>query len=250
MNRREFLSVAASAAVGLTGCASSNEASPLRAAAAADLDPALREIVAQFERERGIAARVTFGSTGAIARQIEHGAPIDLFLAADAPFIAQLVEKKLADAASVAEYGRGKIVIWQREDAPVVIREATDLASAAVRRIAIANPEHAPYGRAAKEFLVNAGVWAAVEKKLAFGENVGEALQFARTGDADAAIVARAQVFGADGRQCAVAETLYAPLRQTLAVVSATKRPEDARALAQYVVGESGRAVLRRFGFE
>lgn len=231
-------------------CGKRPPVSPLRVAAASDLDPALREIATKFEKERGVAVTINFGSTGNLAKQIEQGAPVDVFLAASASFVENLDKKGLVLSGTSATYGFGRLVVWQRDDAKFQISSLNDLADPRLTRFAIANPEHAPYGQAARAALQKANVWGGVEKKLVFGENVGDTLQFARTGNADAALVGRSQVRTLGGRTFEIDPGLYPPLAQTLCVPKRTSREADARAFASYVLGEEGKRILREYGIE
>jgi molybdate transport system substrate-binding protein len=234
----------------LGACGSKPTTAPLRVAAASDLDPALRDIATKFEKERGIPVTLNFGSTGTIAKQIEQGAPVDVFFAANASFVENLEKKELVLGGSTAVYGFGRLVVWQRDDAKFHISTLNDLADARVARLGIANPEHAPYGQAAREALQKANMWNAVEKKLVFGENVGDTLQFARTGNADAAIVGRSQVRTLGGRTVEIDRNLYTPLAQTLCIPKRTTRATDAKAFADYVLSETGKRILRDYGID
>ncbi len=232
------------------GCGKRPTTAPLRVAAASDLDPALRDIATKFEKERGIPVTLNFGSTGTIAKQIEQGAPVDVFFAANASFVENLEKKSLVLPGSSAVYGFGRLVVWQRDDAKFHISTLNDLADPRIARLAIANPEHAPYGQAAREALQKANVWNAVEKKLVFGENVGDTLQFARTGNADAAIVGRSQVRTLGGKTVEIDRNLYTPLAQTLCILKRTTRTTDAKAFADYALSETGKRILRDYGID
>lgn len=231
-------------------CGKKPATGPLRVAAASDLDPALREIATKFEQERGIAVSLNFGSTGNLAKQIEQGAPVDVFFAANAWFVENLEKKSLVLPGSSAVYGFGRLVVWQRDDAKFQISNLNDLADPRLARLAIANPEHAPYGQAARAALQKANLWGGVEKKLVFGENVGDTLQFARTGNADAALVGRSQVRTLGGRTFEIDPSLYPPLAQTLCVPKKTSHEADAKAFAAYVLGEEGKRILREYGID
>jgi molybdate transport system substrate-binding protein len=218
-------------------------------AAAADLAPAFEELGRDFEQETGTAVTFSFGSTGTLAKQIENGAPVDLFAAANIDFIEQLEHEGLIVPETKALYARGRISIWTRADSPLMLERIEDLAKPEVARIAIANPEHAPYGRAAREALESAGIWKAVERKLIFGENIRQTMQYAETGNADAAIAALSLSMGSKGRWTLIPEDLHKPLDQALAVIKGSRREPDARRFAEFINSATGRLTMRKYGF-
>jgi molybdate transport system substrate-binding protein len=218
-------------------------------AAAADLAPAFEELGQQFEQETGIKVTFSFGSTGTLAKQIENGAPIDLFAAANVEFIDQLEREGLILPETKAVYGRGRITIWTRADNALKIERIEDLARPEVARIAIANPEHAPYGKAAREALESAGIWKTVEPRLVFGENVRQAMQYAETGNADAAITALSLSVRTNGRWTLIPEALHKPLDQALAVIRGARREVEARRFAEFINSAHGRSTMRTYGF-
>jgi len=218
-------------------------------AAAADLAPAFEELGRQFEQETGTKVTFSFGSTGTLAKQIENGAPVDLFAAANISFVDQLEHEGLIAPETKALYARGRITIWTRADSSVKIERIEDLARAEVARIAIANPEHAPYGKAAREALDSAGIWKTVAPKLVFGENVRQAMQYAETGNADAAIIALSLSMRSEGRWTLIPEELHNPLDQALAIIKGARRETEARRFAEFIKGEQGRATMRKYGF-
>ncbi len=237
----------------LTGC----QAAPvtLTVSAASDLTVAFAEIARQFEAETGTKIVFNFGSSGQLAQQIEQGAPVDVFAAADASFVETLERQGLILPDTRRLYARGRIVLWTRADSPLALGRIEDLARPAVRRVAIANPDHAPYGIVAREALQTAGVWEATQPKLVLGENVRQALQYAETGNVDAAIVALSLVAAATpgsttGRWTLVPQDLHRPLDQALAVIKGTTHEPQARAFADFVTGARGQAILRTYGFE
>jgi molybdate transport system substrate-binding protein len=190
-----------------------------------------------------------FGSTGNLARQIENGAPVDLFAAANVGFIDDLGRKGAILPETKALYARGRITIWTRADSTLQINGLADLARSEVKRVSIANPEHAPYGLAAREALEKAGVWETVRPKLVLGENVRQALQYAETGDVDCAIVALSLSIQSDGRWQLVPEEMHNPLDQALAIVKGSGHEREAREFASFINGTEGRPVMRKYGF-
>lgn len=222
---------------------------PLTVSAAADLVYAFSDLGQAFEQETGIPVVFNFGSTGQLAQQIEQGAPVDLFAAANVSFVEDLAQKGRVLPDTVARYGRGRITLWTRADSPLRIDSIDDLTQPAVRRIAIANPDHAPYGIAARQALQNAGLWNALQPRLILGENVRQTLQYAETGDVDVAIVALSLSLQEEGRWTLVPEALHAPIDQALAVVAGSRNEAAARAFAAYVNSPAGRAIMQRYGF-
>ena len=222
---------------------------PLTVAAAADLQFAFTEIAEQYEAHTGQPVTLVFGSTGQLAQQIESGAPFDLFAAANIAFVEGLRDKGLVFDDSIALYAEGRIVLAVNRDAGIDATKLDDLTNPAIQRIAIANPEHAPYGMAAKEALLRAGLWAAVEPRLVYGENVRQALQFIQTGDAQAGIVALSVADTPEITWLLIDADLHNPLRQALAVVKSSPQPDAARAFAAFINGPEGRPIMQRYGF-
>lgn len=225
--------------------------SPLKVAAAADLSLAFKEVGAAYERASGDKVLFSFGSTGLLEKQIVQGAPYDVFAAANVSFADDAVAGGACAADSKALYARGRIVVWWRKGAGVAPpKSVAELADARFVKIAIANPAHAPYGKAAEEAMHGAGVWAAVKPKLVFGENVQQTLQFAQSGNAEAALVALSLAVVSDGEYLLVDDALHAPIDQAL--VACGRDPERrrrARAFIAFVDSPAGRAIMKKYGF-
>jgi molybdate transport system substrate-binding protein len=228
---------------------------PLLIAGAADLQPAFTVIGAQFEQATGEEVVFTFGSSGQLAQQLIEGAPMDLYASANVSFVEQVLDAGVGDPDSQTTYAFGRITIWSRED---TWRDWQTLDDAAadddVRVIAIANPDHAPYGLAAKQALQTAGLWATVEPKLVYGETVPDTQRLAASGNADVALIALSLALAADeagdGAWVLLDEDLHQPLQQDLVVVAEDPdRAALANAFIEYVDSEEGRQVMRRFGF-
>lgn len=217
-------------------------------AAAADLVFAFRELVPAFERSHRATVTLTLGSTGQLARQIEHGAPFDVFFAANMSFIEALREKGHVRPESVEPYAQGLIVLATHQKRPPLAR-LEDLTQNTVTRVAIANPGHAPYGVAAKEALEKAGLWERVGPKLVYGENISQALQFLRTENVDAAILALSVAQVPEIRSNLIDRALYRPIVQGVAVTIRAREPDVARAFIRFVNGPEGRSIMKRFGF-
>jgi molybdate transport system substrate-binding protein len=254
MHVAQVLRLAAVVALGAAAGASRGQAQPRAAApllvfAASDLGPALAQIVPRFERQAASDVTLVLGSTGMLAQQIRNGAPADVFFAANESFVNDLAAEHLTLPNTAAVYARGRIAIVTLKSSGVRMNRLEDLASAGVRRVAIANPQHAPYGLAAKQALQAAGTWAALEPRLVFGENVQQAVQFVRSGSAQAGVVARSVADTPDLRWTLVDHELHAPLNQMAVVLARTKQPAASKALIDFVNGAEGRSVMRPFGF-
>ena len=230
------------------------DAAPL-VAAAADLRFALNEIAADFKRATGHDVRIVYGSSGNFRRQIAEGAPFDLFLSADEAYVLALArEGFMADEG--VPYATGRLALVVPEGSPLKLDgELADLAAAVVdgrvRRFAIANPEHAPYGRAAREALQRAGAWDAIQDRLVLGENVAQAAQFAVSGSTQGGIVALSLARSPDvqgrARFVVIPARMHAPLVQRMAL---TRRAQTtAREFYAWLRGPQARAVLQRYGF-
>jgi molybdate transport system substrate-binding protein len=224
-------------------------AEPLLVAAAADLQFAFTEIGALFEAETGQKVTFTFGSTGHLTTQIENGAPFDILAAANVAFVDRLTEQGLTIPETQQLYAQGRIVLVVNRNAGLVATTLEDLLDPAITRIAIANPEHAPYGMAAREAMQSTGVWEAVEDKLVFGENVAQTLQFVQTGDAPVGIVALSIADVPEVTGTLLPAELHEPINQALAVIKKTPHEEAARAFVDFVNSPEGREIMKRYGF-
>lgn len=224
-------------------------------AAASDLRYALDDITAQFQRDTGRSVRVSYGSSGVYTAQIRQGAPFELFLSADENFVFAL-----ADAGRTEDRGElyavGRLVLFSPEGAgwtpdPEFRGLKAALDAKAIRRFALANPEHAPYGRAAEQALRRLGLWDAIRPQLVLGENVSQAAQFAASGSAQGGLFAYSLVlapaYRGKGAYVLVPEALHAPLRQRMVLVKGAGT--TARALYRYLQQPAARRVLERYGF-
>ncbi len=221
----------------------------LTIAAASDLAFALKEIAEEFKRTTGQEVVISFGSTGNLTRQIENGAPFDLFFAANESYIKQLREGNYIVTSTEQLYGQGRIVLAVNKREGVKIEKLDSLLDPAVKRVAIANPNHAPYGTAAKEALISAGVWEGVKQKLVYGENIRQTLQFIQTGDAPVGIVALS-VANTDGIAYTVIEgNLHNPINQAVAVIRRSRLQDEALSFIELVKSPGGQRIMRRYGF-
>lgn len=239
----------------LTACAPPNgqpqegSKQPLTVAAASDLQYAFAEIGRLFEQQTGQPVVFSFGSTGNLAKQIEHGAPIDLFFAANVSFVDGLIQQGMLLPETKQLYARGGLALAVNLASGVLVTDLDDLALAHVKRIAIANPEHAPYGLAAKEALISARLWEQVQPKLVYGENIRQALQFVQTGNAEVGLIARSVADVPEISYTMVAEHLHNPLVQALAIAKGSPHMAAAQEFAAFVMGPDGQRILQRYGF-
>jgi molybdate transport system substrate-binding protein len=232
----------------VAAAAQSNDPPPLTVYAASDLSFALKEVAALFEKAAGAKLTLVFGSTGNLAKQIEHGAPADVFFSANEAFIDGLVTRGAVIRETRAMYAQGRIVLAVPKGS-AVSKDLRGLLDPKVRRVAMGNPAHAPYGKAAEEALRAAGILAAVRPKLVYGENIRHALQFLQTGAVDAAIVALSVAAVPEIDWVLLDASLHAPLNQAAAVVRRSARPELALGFIQFVNSAQGRAIMKRYGF-
>lgn len=224
-------------------------------AAASDLNVALPEIARRFERDTGARVDLVFGSSGALTRQIQDGAPFEVFLSADEAFVDTLAAAGLTRGRGML-YGVGRIVLFAPTGSPLNPLDGLDglarlVASGAVRRFAIANPAHAPYGRAAEAALKTHGLWTALQPHLVLGENVSQAAQFATTGNAVGGIIAYSLALAPNlqgrGRYALIPADDHPPLRQRMVL---TGRAGDvATRFFDYMQAPPARALLERYGF-
>jgi molybdate transport system substrate-binding protein len=224
-------------------------------AAASDLTYAMNEIAVNFEKATGCSVRLIMGSSGNFLTQIENGAPFDVFFSADIAYPKKLEAEGLATPGTTYIYAIGKILLWTRNDSRVDVGKGfPSLRDPAVKKIAIANPDHAPYGRAAEEALRQSGVYDAVKDRLVLGENISQAAEFVESGNADAGIVALSLVLSPTmkdkGRAWKIPENLYTPIRQGALAIRAAANPQGARQFLDYIKMPATAALLERFGFE
>lgn len=224
-------------------------------AAASDLKFALEQVAARFRAETGRQVRLVFGSSGNFYRQIEQGAPFQVFMSADEQYVFRLADAGRTEDRGVL-YARGRIVLFAPAASPLAVDEGMAglreaLRAGSVRRLAIANPEHAPYGRAAEQALRATGLWERVRPFLVLGENVSQAAQFASGGSAQGGIFAYSLALAPEvarrGRYVLLPEELHEPIRQRMVLVQGAG--ETARAFYRYLQQPGARKVLSRYGF-
>jgi molybdate transport system substrate-binding protein len=229
--------------------------SELVVAAAADLSSALKDIGSSFEKKTGIRLKLSFGASGALTQQIQNGAPFDVFFSADMDYPRQLIAANDADAASLYQYAVGKLVLWVPADSTLDVEHQgmNILLDPAVKKIAIANPQHAPYGRAAVAALKHAVLYDRVSDRIVMGENVSQAAQFAESGNAQAGFVAlahaKAPSMQGKGKYWEVPQDYYPPLAQGAVIVSRSTQKKEAQAFLDYLKTKEAADTLRGYGF-
>jgi molybdate transport system substrate-binding protein len=228
----------------------------LRIAAAADLQFALAELGKSFEADHpAIHLSITYGSSGNFFSQLSNNAPYDVFLSADASYPQKLVEQGQAGSDTTFHYAIGRIVVWTPKDSSIDITKfgLTALTDPAVRKIAIANPQHAPYGRAAVAAMRSAGVYERIRDRLVLGENIAQAAQFVSTGSADVGIIALSLALAPQmedkGAFWEIPSDTYPPLDQAGVILNWATDPTAARAFRDFLMSDSARHTLSRFGF-
>jgi molybdate transport system substrate-binding protein len=212
------------------------------------------EIAANFEKATGCAVRVSYGSSGNFLTQIENGAPFDVFFSADIEYPKKLEAEGLAAQGSAYLYAIGKIVLWTRKDSRVdVSKGLAALRDPAIKKIAIANPAHAPYGRAAEEALRRAGIYDAVKDRLVLGENISQAAEFVESGNADAGILALSLLLSPalkeKGRSGTIPENLFTPIQQGAVILRNAPNPQGAKEFLEFVKTPATASLLERYGF-
>jgi molybdate transport system substrate-binding protein len=245
---------APSAAPGASATAPSAAADKptITVAAASDLTFAFAALGKAYEARNGQKVVFDFGSSGQIARQLTEGAPFDLFAAANQAFVDDAVKGGACDGATKALYAQGHLVLWARAGGALTATTSLqDLTDAKFAKIAIANPEHAPYGKAAREALEAAGVWDAVQPRIVYGENIKQTMQFAESGNAEVAIVALSLALGGgkEGVYAPIDPSLHKPLDQALVVCNHGGNRAGAKAFAAYIMSPEGRALMNEYGF-
>lgn len=232
------------------------QAQDLTIAAASDLQLVFPEIVAAFERKTGKKVRVSYGSSGNFVAQIQNGAPFDLFFSADVDYPRRLVLSGFAQGEPHV-YGIGRIVLWVPNDSKLDLERSglQALLSSEAKKIAIANPTHAPYGRAAKAALEKAGLWTRVQPRLVLGENISQAAHFVRSGNADAGIIAFSLALSdrmkTQGRYWLVPEEMHPPMEQAVVITNSAQDQDlaTARQFLGFIQSDEGRAIMAKYGF-
>ncbi|MGI8917270.1 MAG: molybdate ABC transporter substrate-binding protein [Pyrinomonadaceae bacterium] len=218
-------------------------------AAAANLSDSFPELAQEFTRQSGIKVVLSFGGTADLAKQIENGAPFDVFAAADVSHVSALAQKGLITPGTANSYARGSLVIWVPAGGKIKLERVEDLEQTAIDRIAIAKPDIAPYGQAAIEALRALNLWQKVEPKVVYGMNVSQVKQFVSSGNAEVGFLPRSLVKAGEGTYLEVDEKLHQPIDQAIGVVHASKRQDDARRFMEFVLSHQGQEILRKHGY-
>jgi molybdate transport system substrate-binding protein len=231
---------------------------PLRVAAAADLEPVLPPLLEQFRQSTGIRAEATFQASAVLATQIQNGAPFDLFLSADLSYPKRLIDSGQADAAGTADsttpivYARGTLVLWARKDSPLPPPSLDLLRNPSLKRLAIANPDRAPYGRAAVAALTSLKLYDTLKPRLITAENIAQAAQFVDSGNADAGLISLTSALtprlSSSGSYFVIPRSLYPPIEQGAVLVSKTTQRAAARQLLDFLLSASVQAQLAKSG--
>jgi molybdate transport system substrate-binding protein len=259
MLRRRFLSLGSiallAAVCGVSIPLAESADHEINVAAAADLSAALQEVATNYEKRTGVVVKLSFGASGALTQQIQNGAPFDVFFSADMDYPRQLIAGGQAEGATLYRYAVGRLVLWVPSDSPLDIEhKGMDvLLDPPVKKISMANPQHAPYGRAAAAALKHYGLYEKVSDRLVLGENISQAAQFVESGNAQVAFVAlahaRAPAMQGKGRYWMVPVEAYPPLDQGVVLISRSPRKQDTAAFLEYVKTAEVAAVLRHYGF-
>jgi len=250
---------ALTATVALAGAIFSADAqTPLRVAAAADLGPVLPPILDQFQKATGIHAEATFEASAALTTQIQNGAPFDLFLSADLSYPKRLIDAGLADAAGSPDsttpvvYARGTLVLWTRKDSNLPPPSLDLLRGSELKRLAIANPDRAPYGRAAVAALTRLKLYDILKPKLVTAENIAQTAQFVDSGNADAGLISLTSALtprlSSAGSYFVIPRELYPPIEQGAVIVSKTTQRAAAHQLLDFILSGPIQAQLAKSG--
>jgi molybdate transport system substrate-binding protein len=230
-------------------------AQEISVAAAADLQFAMQDIATRFQKETGTTVKATYGSSGNFLQQIQNGAPFDVFFSANLDYPKKLETAGLTAPGSYSEYARGKIVIWVSSDSKIDLSPGMEvLLDPSVKKIAIANPLHAPYGQAAVAALQHENIYDKVKDKFVLGENISQTASFVVSGAADVGIVALSLALSPNmkdkGRYVEVPATDYPPIEQACVILRSSKNKQVAQQFLAFVKTRAIRDVLRSYGFD
>ena len=223
-------------------------------AAASDLNFAFKEIVAEYEKTTGNRVKLTLGSSGNFFAQIQNGAPFDLYFSADIAYPLKLEEVGLTVPGSLYQYAVGRIVLWTGHESHIDVTQGFEaLCEPTVKKIAIANPKHAPYGRAAVAAMEHAQVYDRVKDKLVLGENISQAAQFVESGAADVGFIALSLALAppmqAAGHYWEIPADAHPPIEQGVVMLMGGKNQESAKAFLSFIQGAEGQTIMTRHGF-
>ncbi|HEV7799063.1 MAG TPA: molybdate ABC transporter substrate-binding protein [Pyrinomonadaceae bacterium] len=235
------------------GCKSETEkkdkSQTLTIAAASNLTDALADIGPRFTSKTGIPIVFSFGATADLARQIENGAPFDVFAAADSEHVQQLELKGLLTPRTRALYARGRLVMWLPPGSNLKAERIQNITAKAFERIAIAKPDVAPYGQAAVDSLRALGIWNEIEPRVVYAQNVSQAKQYAATGNAEVAFIPLSIVKPGEGIYLEVGEELHKPIDQALAIIKDSPKQTAARQFVEFLLSPEGQEILVKHGY-
>ena len=230
-------------------------AQEITVAAAADLQFAMQDVAARFQKETGKTVKVIYGSSGNFFQQIQNGAPFDMFFSANLDYPKKLEAAGLTEPGSYYQYAKGKIVIWVRNESKLDLNSGMQvLLDPSVKKIAVANPQHAPYGQAAVAAMQKENIYEKVKDKFVLGENISQTASFVVSGSADVGIVALSLALSPNmkdkGRYAEVPGGEYPPIEQACVIVASSKNKETARQFLSFFKTAAMGDVLRTYGFE
>ena len=230
-------------------------AQEITVAAAADLQSAMQDVAARFQKETGKSVKLIYGSSGNFFQQIQNGAPFDMFFSANLDYPKKLEAAQLTEPGTYYRYARGKIVLWVPNDSRIDISSGLQsLIAPAVKKIAIANPQHAPYGQAAVAAMQKESVYDRVKDKFVLGENISQTASFVVSGSADVGIVALSLALSPNmkdkGRYAEIPPGEYPPIEQACVILNSSKNKETARQFFSFVKTAGVADILRTYGFE
>jgi molybdate transport system substrate-binding protein len=230
-------------------------AQEITVAAAADLQFAMQDVAARFQQETGKTVKLIYGSSGNFFQQIQNGAPFDMFFSANLDYPKKLEAAGLIEPGSYYQYAKGKIVIWVPKESKLDLSSGIRaLLDPSIKKIAVANPQHAPYGQAAVAAMQKEDVYEKVKDKLVLGENISQTASFVVSGSADVGIVALSLALSPNmkdkGRYAEIPGDEYQPIEQACVIISSSMNKETARRFLAFVKTAAIADVLRSYGFE
>lgn len=230
------------------------QAEELLIAAAADLNFAFKELVAEFEKQTGAHVKLSLGSSGNFYSQIANGAPFDLYFSADIGYPKKLIEEGLAVPSSLYQYATGRIVLWVPKGSKLDVTKGMEvLLDPSIKKIAIANPKHAPYGRAAVSAMGHFKVYDRLKDKFVLGENISQTAQFAQSGAADVGVIALSLALApsvqASGTFWLIPQDAHPRIDQGATIVKSSKNQETGKKFLEFLRTPAARAVMKRYGF-
>lgn len=221
----------------------------LTIAAAADLVIAFKEIGDLYEKNTGDKLKLIFSSSGTAREQIENGASYDVYASANIKFVDDLIEKDKIIADTKELYAIGRVGVATKVGSPLQVKEVSDLLKTDFKKIAMANPEHAPYGLAAKQALESLGLWEKLKDKMVYGKDIQDTLTLIKSGNVEAGFISLSVVNKDEVNFLLIDDKMHQPLKQAMAVVKGTKLEKEARNFIKFVNGEQGREIMKKYGF-